>query len=72
VGTDETLRLDGNADVSYREIAEAIEEIPGVVAHGLIVRNGVSAVVAAASGPLVLEQVMPTLLGALFRKWMIV
>lgn len=61
VGADETLRLDGKADVGYREIAAAIEEIPGVVAHGLIVRAGVTAVVAAPSGPQVIEQVMPVL-----------
>lgn len=52
------MRLDGMADVGYREIAEAIEEIPGVVAHGLVVRTGVTAIVAAPSGPQVLKQVM--------------
>ncbi|BDA44081.1 probable ribose-5-phosphate isomerase A [Coccomyxa sp. Obi] len=53
---DDTLRLDGNADVSYREIAEAIEEVPGVVAHGLVVRSGITAVVATPAGPQILEQ----------------
>lgn len=48
--------LDGSP-VAYREIAAAIEDIPGVVAHGLIEHPRVTAVVAGASGPQILQQV---------------
>lgn len=48
--------LDGSA-VAYKQIAVAIEEIPGVVAHGLVEHPKVTAIVATSSGPQILRQV---------------
>ena len=56
---DQGLRLDGKADAPYEEIARAIDRVPGVVAHGLVVRSGVVAVVATAAGPSIMMQVRP-------------
>jgi hypothetical protein len=48
--------LDGSL-VAYQEIAAAIEEIPGVVAHGLVLHPRVIAVVAGPSGPQIFKPV---------------
>lgn len=42
---DSTLRLDGEESCRYEDIAGAIKEIRGVVAHGLVLKDNVTAVV---------------------------
>jgi len=53
---DEGLRLVGES-AGYAEIADAIEAVPGVVAHGLFVGVATSAVVATPDGPRILRRV---------------
>ena len=52
-----TLRLDGEDSCSYEAIAGAIEEIPGVVAHGLVLADNVIAVVHTPEGAQILRKV---------------
>jgi hypothetical protein len=52
-----TLRLDGRDSCIYEDIAEAIEEIGGVVAHGLIIGDNVTAVVHTPEGAQILRKV---------------
>ena len=52
-----TLRLDGEDSCSYEAIAGAIEEIPGVVAHGLVLEDNVIAVVHTPEGAQILRKV---------------
>ncbi len=54
-----SLRLDGEESCSYEEIAEAIEGIPGVVAHGLVLKDNVTAVVQTPEGAQILRKVPP-------------
>ena len=55
------LRLDGRETCSYGDIAEAIEGIPGVVAHGLVLKENVTAVVHTPEGAQILRKVaMPS------------
>jgi ribose 5-phosphate isomerase len=51
------LRLDGRDSCNYEDIAEAIEEIGGVVAHGLIIKDNVTAVVHTPEGAQILRKV---------------
>ena len=53
-----TLRLDGEDSCSYEAIAEAIEDIPGVVAHGLVLADNVIAVVHTPEGAQILRKVL--------------
>ena len=41
----------------YEEIVSAIEAVPGVVAHGLVVRRGIIGVIHTPTGPKVMQQV---------------
>ena len=52
-----SLRLDGRESCSYEDIAEAIEEIGGVVAHGLVLKDNVTAVVHTPEGAQILRKV---------------
>ncbi len=52
-----SLRLDGKESCSYEDIAEAIEEINGVVAHGLVLKDDVTAVVHTPEGAQILRKV---------------
>ena len=52
-----TLRLDGEDSCSYEAIAEAIEEVPGVIAHGLVLKDNVIAVVHTPEGAQILRKV---------------
>ena len=52
-----SLRLDGRESCSYEDIAEAIEEISGVVAHGLVLKENVTAVVHTPEGAQILRKV---------------
>ncbi|CAL5218480.1 g166 [Coccomyxa viridis] len=51
-----SLRLDGRESCSYEDIAEAIEEISGVVAHGLVLKDHVTAVVHTPEGAQILRK----------------
>lgn len=52
--TEDGLRLFGE-ETSYQEIARHIEEVPGVVAHGLMVDVATAVVVADPDGPQLLQ-----------------
>ena len=52
-----SLRLDGKESCDYEDIAEAIEEINGVVAHGLLLKENVTAIVHTAKGAQILRKV---------------
>ena len=51
------LRLDGKESCSYEDIADAIEGISGVVAHGLVLKEHVTAVVHTPEGAQILRKV---------------
>lgn len=70
------LRLDGKESCSYEDIADAIEGISGVVAHGLVLKDSITAVVHTAEGAQILRKVCATPLPPcetawpyLLRKW---
>ena len=53
---DDGLRLVGEP-AGYAEISEAVQAVPGVVAHGLFVNIATSAVVATPDGPRMIQKV---------------
>ena len=53
---DDGLRLVGEP-AGYAEISEAVQAVPGVIAHGLFVNVATSAVVTTPDGPRVIQRV---------------